>query len=153
MFQLLAATCSRGLASLSGVCRATARMVYVVLTSFILSQISCCTLKQSEMLPLCPKQLLRCWDMTPASVLPTPRCRSSPAHSPLFPFLPLSYWVLDLYIPFQWSGTPVCSQAVFCEILHLKVYSWCIHGERCTAHLATPSPSCLPLQSLFCFIF
>ena len=125
MFQLLAATCSRGLASLSGVCRATARMVYVVLTSFILSQISCCTLKRSEMLPLCPKQLLRCWDMTPASVLPTPRCRSSPAHSLLFSFLPSSYQVLCGSMYFFQVVRDFCSLSadILQDFLHLKIYS------------------------------
>ena len=125
MFQLLAATCSRGLASLSGVCRATARIVCVVLTSFILSQISCCTLKQREMLPLCPKQLLRCWDLTPASFLPTPRCRYSPAHSVLFSFLPSSYQVLCGSIYFFLVVRDFCSLSadVLQDFLHLKIYS------------------------------
>ena len=29
-------------------------------------------------------------------------------------------------------------------LLCLKVYSWCIHGERCTPHPPTPPPSCSP---------
>ena len=140
----------QGLASLSGVCRATARIVCVVLTSFILSQINCCTLKQREMLPLCPKQLLRCWDLTPASFLPTPRYRYSPAHSLLFSFLPSSYQVLCGSIYFFLVVRDFCSLSadVLQDFLHLKIYSWHIHGERCTPHPPIPPPSCLQIENL-----
>ena len=68
--QLPATVCSRGLASLSRVCKAVARIVCVVLTPFRRSQISCGTPQQPQMLALCPKQLPRCGDLTPASVPP-----------------------------------------------------------------------------------
>ena len=150
MFQLLAATCSRILASLPGVCRATARIVCVVLTSLILSQISCCTLKQHQTLLLCPKQLLRCWDLTPASVLPTPRCRSSPAHSLLFSFLPSSYQLLCGSIYFFLVARDSCSLSadVLQDFLHLMIYSWHILGERYTPHPLIPPPSCLQNENL-----
>ena len=92
---LLSATVhSRGLLSLSRVCRAVARIGFMDLTLFRLSQDSCCTLQQLQMLPLCSKQLLQCVNLTPAPVLPSLGCRSSPAHSSLFPYLPSFYWVL-----------------------------------------------------------
>ena len=34
------------------------------------------------------------------------------------------------------------SASVLNVLLCLKVYSWCIHGERCTSHPPTPQPSC-----------
>ena len=37
------------------------------------------------------------------------------------------------------------SAGVLNALLCLKVYSWCIHGERCTPHPSTPPPSCLSL--------
>ena len=118
MLQLPAAALSRGLASLSGVCMAGPRIVCVVLTPFSLSWICCFTLQQPQVLPHCPKQLPRCGDLTPASVLPPPRCRSSPAHSlSFFPSLlcPTEFCVV-LYILFHWSGTLACSQLVFHKI-------------------------------------
>ena len=54
-----------------------------------------------------------------------------------------------IYILFLWSGTPVLSQLVFCMHFCLKVYSWCIRGERCTPHPPTPPPSCSSLKSIF----
>ena len=38
-----------------------------------------------------------------------PGFRSSPAHSPLFPFLHPTKFCVHLYIPFQWSVTPAKS--------------------------------------------
>ena len=101
--QLPATVYSRGLASLSRVRRAAARIVRVVLTPFRRSQISCGTPQQPQMLALCPKQLPRCGDLTPASVPPPCGYRSSPAHSRLFSF---PSFCEDLYIPCWWSGTP-----------------------------------------------
>ena len=69
--------------------------------------------------PLCPKLLLLCGNLTPALVPSPTECRSSPTHSPNFPFL-LSFLLLSfvwIHIPFQWSGTPASSQLVLCEIL------------------------------------
>ena len=125
MLQLPAAALSRGLASLSGVCMAVARIVCVILTPFRLSWICCFTLQQPQILPLCPKQLLRSGDLTPASVLPPTRRRSSRAHSLIFfPSLlcPTEFCVV-LYILFHWSGTLARSQLVFHKIFCLKVCS------------------------------
>ena len=73
-----------------------ARILCVILIPFRLSQISCFTLQQRQMLHLCPKHLLQCGDLIPASVPPLLRCRSSPTHSPLFcyPFFVLPSFAL-----------------------------------------------------------
>ena len=55
--QLPTPVLSRGLASLSGVDMAVARIVCVIFIPFRLSQTSCFTLQQPQMLHLCPKQL------------------------------------------------------------------------------------------------
>ena len=136
-FQLPAPVPCRGPASLSGVCMAVARIVCVILTPFRLSWICCFTLQQPQILPLCPKQLLRCGDLTPASVLPPARRRSSCAHSLIFfPSLlcPTEFCVV-LYILFHWSGPPVHTQLVFC--MHVCV-SRCIPDvsmERDVLHI------------------
>ena len=54
-------------------------------------------------------------------------------------FLPLllnpTEFCVVLYILFHWSGTPVCSQLVFCmHFCVLKAYSWCIM-ERDVLHV------------------
>ena len=59
---------SRGLASLCGVQRAVVRIICVVLTTFRLSQISCFTLRQPQMLPFCPKQLPWIWGSHPCFI-------------------------------------------------------------------------------------
>ena len=43
------------------------------------------------------------------------------------------------------------SAGILQTLLCLKVYSWCIYGERCSPHLSTPLPSCSlpPLLNLF----
>ena len=59
---------ARELVSLSRVCRATARIVCVVLIPFSLSQVSFCTLQQLQMLLHCPQQFPWCgWGLTPVS--------------------------------------------------------------------------------------
>ena len=61
-----------------------------------------------------------------------PRYRSNPAHSLLFPSLPLSYWVVHgsiYYIPVV-RDSCLFSAGVLQDLLHLKMYSWCICGER-----------------------
>ena len=116
--QLPAASHSRGLASLPRVQRAAERIVCVVLTPFRLSQISCCILQQSQMLLLCPKQLPRYGDLTPASVSAQLRCsRVNPDHPPSsFSLLAcLTKFCVGLCIPFWSSGSPACSQLVFCK--------------------------------------
>ena len=55
-----------------------------------------------------------------------------------------AHWVLHVSIyPFlvarySWPLSAGVLQALLCQ----KVYSWCIHGERCTPHPPTPLPSC-----------
>ena len=61
------------------------------------------------------RQLPLYGDGTPAPVPPPAEGRSSVTNTPVFPLVPLSYRVyVVLYILFHWSGTPVCSQLVFC---------------------------------------
>ena len=75
-------------------------------------------LQQPEMPPLCPRLLVWCGDLTPASV-PLPSELQVQSHSLSFSssFLHPSEVCLNLYIPFQWSWTPAISQLVLCEIL------------------------------------
>ena len=81
-----------GHVSLSRVCRALARIVCVVLTLFKLSQISCLTLRQPQMLPFHPNQFHQMQESLPSSSPPTPGHRSGPAGSlPPSPFLLSSY--------------------------------------------------------------
>ena len=65
----------------------------------------------------------------------------TPLLSPLFPS---SYWVLSASIYSFLVGRYSCplSAGVLQGLLCLKVYSWCIHGERCAPHSRTPPPSC-----------
>ena len=65
-----------------------------------------------------------------------------------FPLVPSSYRVLLdslYYFPLLRYSCPL-SAGVLHALLCLKVYTWCIHGERCTPHPPTPPPSCSPLQ-------
>ena len=74
---------------------------------------------------------------------------SSPRHRVLvtllfFPLVSWSYWVLrDSVYSFQLIrySCPLLA-GVLHAVLHLKVYSWCIRGERCTPCPHTPLPSC-----------
>ena len=61
-----------------------------------------------------------------------PRRRSNPAHSLHFPSLPLSYWVVrgSLYSFPEARDSCLVSASVLQGLLHLKMYSWCICGER-----------------------
>ena len=112
-----AAVLSRGLVSLSGVYKAGERIVHVILIPFRLSQISSYTLQKPQMLPLFPKQLPQCRDLTPASGPPPPR--ASPGLLALFFFslLPSSYRVLcgTIYY-FLVVRCSACSQMIFCRI-------------------------------------
>ena len=86
-FQLPAITHSRVLMSLSGVCRAVARIVCVGCHSIQAVPDELLHSPRAQILPLYPKQLPRSGDLTPTSVPLLPGCRSSPAHSSSF-FLP-----------------------------------------------------------------
>ena len=111
----------RGLASLSRVCRAVARIVCVIRIPFNCHR-SAASLSNS----------LKCFSSVPNNCpgLGTdpyfsppshscPRCRSCPAHPPLL-FSLLSFilpsFCISLYIIFQWSGIPAHSQLVFFKI-------------------------------------
>ena len=68
-----------------------------------------------------------------------------------FPLVPWSYWVLHgsmFPFPLVRYSCPL-SAGILHALLCLKVYSWCIHGERCAPCPPTPPPSC----SLHWFIF
>ena len=123
---------------------APAKIVIVILIPFRLSQISCFTLKCFPIVPNnCPNVAI--W--TSASVPPPTKGRSSPNNSPLFLLLPSSYRPLhgSIYsfplVRYSWLLSAGILQALLC----LKVYSRCIHGERCTPHPPTPQPSVLSL--------
>ena len=71
-----------------------------------------------------------------------------------FSLVPSSYWVLHGSIySFPWVrySWPL-SAGVLHALLCLKLYSWCIHGERCTPSPPAPPSTCssntFPLTSL-----
>ena len=83
------------------------------------------------------------WEV--ASVTPYPRYWSSPTHSPpFFLFLPSSYQVFHVSIysfPLVKDSCQLSASALW-DPLHLKMYSWCICGERSTPYPPVPPPSC-----------
>ena len=95
------------------------------------------------------KQLPQCGDQTPASVPPPIKVRSSPTNSPL---VPSSYCFLHGSVcsfPKVKYSCPL-SARVPLAFLCVKVYFWCICGERCTPHSPTPPPFCFtPAQFNF----
>ena len=131
------------LGDLSGVCMAAARIVGVILIPFKLSQISF-TLS------------IRCFSSHPKSCpdvgikpllqFPHP-LRAGPVLLTLltllfFPLLPSSYWILhgSIYsFPVVRYSCPLLA-CVLQALLCLKVYSWCIRGERCTSTSTYSSP-------------
>ena len=151
--QLPAAASARGPASLSRVCMAVARTVWFSFhlgchrSALLLSALNISCLTQT-IAPMCGSD--------PASFPPPTEGRSSPSDTPVFP--PSSR--MDLYMCVCVGGSiysftlvrsscPL-SAGVLRALLCLKVYSWCIHGERCTPCPPTPPPSC-SLLSLFWF--
>ena len=87
----------------------------------------------------------------PASVSPLAEGRLSPTNTPVFPPSSLSYQVLhgSMYSFLLVRYTCPFSAGVLPALLCLKVYSWGIHGERCTPHPPTPLPSCSPELAIF----
>ena len=68
-----------------------------------------------------------------------------------FPLVPSSYRVLcgsKYSLPLV-RYSCLLSADVLHALLCLKVYSWCICGERCTPCPPTPPPSCSPLWNIF----
>ena len=91
------------------------------------------------------RQLPRCGDRTPLLLFPhQPRAGPVLLTLLLFPLVPSSYRVLHGSIYSFPLGRCSCllSAGVLHALLCLKVYSWCIHGERCTPHPPIPPPSC-----------
>ena len=82
---------------------------------------------------------------------PTSEGRSSPSNTPVFPpssFIPLSFaWFCTSFLLLR-SSCPL-SAGVQHALLCLKVYSWCISGERCTQRPPTPPPSCSLYWKIF----
>ena len=121
----------------------------LILIPFRLPQISCFTfsLKCFSDSDNCPAVGIRRLLQFPLS----PRAGPVLLTLLFFPLVPLSYWVLcgSIYsFPLVRSSCPL-SAVVLHALLCLKVYSWCIHGERCTPCQPTPLPSCSPMVSIW----
>ena len=150
--QLPAAVPSRAPASLSGACMAAARTVWFSL--YLGCHRSAASLSGFNISPL-TQTIARCGDQTPASVPLPGQGRSSPNDTPVFPpsslVLPSFAW---FYVFFSTGHSFLLSvsAAVLHALLCLKVYFWCIHGERYTPHSHTSLPSCF-LPRLFFFFF
>ena len=90
------------------------------------------------------RQLPQCGDQTLASVPPPAKGRSSSSNTSLFPhssfILPSFVW----FYTFLSTGQVLLSTLSWCSACTSvsEVYSWCIHGERCTPSPPTPLPSC-----------
>ena len=115
----------------------------LILILFRLPQISCFTLS----LKCFSCYSDSCPDMGIGHLLQFPRpLRAGPVLLTLlfFPLVPLSYQVLrgSMYSFPLVRSSCLLSAGVLHVLLCLKVYSWCIHGERCTSHPPTPQPSC-----------
>ena len=115
----------------------------LILIPFRLLQISCFTLRLkcfSSDSDNCPTVGIR-----PLLQFPHP-LRAGPVLLTLliFPLVPASYWVLcgSIYSFPQVRYSCPLSAGVLHLLLCLKVYSWCICGERCTPCPHTAPPSC-----------
>ena len=144
---------SRRPVTLSGICMAVARTVWF---SFHLdchrSAVSLSVLN----IFLWLRQLPRYRDRIPASVPPPAKGRSSPTNTPVFPLVPSSYWVLcgSMYPFLLVRHSCPLSAGVLLALLCLKLYFWCIRGERWTPCPPTPLPSCsLPAWVFSFFLF
>ena len=130
----------------------------LILIPFSLPQISCFTLSLkcfSSDSDNCP-----CMGMGPLLQFPhLPRAGPVLLTLLFFCLVPPSYRVLhgSIYsFPLVRYSCPL-STGVLHALLCLKVYSWCIRGERCTPRPPTPPPSCsllpLVLNTIFSEIF
>ena len=138
--QLPAVVPSRGPVSLSGAHMAAARTVWF---SFHLGCHRSAVCLSAFIFLLWLRQLPRCGDWTPASVPPPAKGRSILTLL-FFPLVPSSYWVShgSIYsLPLVRYSCQL-SACVLHALLCLKVYSWCICGERHAPHPPTPLPSC-----------
>ena len=142
--QLSATAPSRGPVSLSRVCMAVARTVWF---SFRLGcHRSAVSLSALNVSPL-TQTVAPVWatvEIGPLLQFHHPARKGPVLILLFFPLVPSSYQVLHGSI----SSFPLIrysyllSAAVLHAFLCLKLYSWCICGERCTLHLSTPLPSC-----------
>ena len=144
---LPAAVPSRGPVSLSRVCMAVTRTIWF---SFHLScHRSTVSLSALNVSPL-SQTIAPLWGTVP----PPTKGRSNLTNTLVFP--PTSFILRSfvLFYVFFFSFFPLgrysylLSAGVLHALLFLKVYSWCIHGERCTPQPLTPPPSCSPLWFL-----
>ena len=90
------------------------------------------------------RRLSWCGDWTMLQFPHSPRAGLDLITLLFFPLAPWSYWVLcgSIY-SFPVVRYPcLLSAGVLQALLCLKVYSWCIRGERCTPRPASPLPSC-----------
>ena len=146
--QLPAVVPSRRLAFLSGKCMAAARTVWFSFhLGFHRSAVSLSALNVSPL----TQTIAPVWGSDPCFSFPqAPRAGSVLLTLLFSPLVPLSYRVLcgSLYSFLLVMYSCLLSAGVLPAFLYLKVYSWCILGERCI-HLPTP-PSC---SSLNCWCF
>ena len=119
---------------------------YLILIPFRLPQISCFTLSLkcfSSDSDNCPAVGIRLLLQFPHPL------RAGPILLTLlfFPLVPLSYLNLcgSIYSFPLVRHSCLLSAGVLHALLCLKVYSWCVHGERWTPCLPTPLSSCSPL--------
>ena len=120
--QLPDTMCSRGLASLSGLCRAAARIVFVILTPFKLSQISCCTLYSPTLFPFV---LNNCCAVGVWALLQFPHPLGSGPVLLTLLFFPSSILPSSVCIRiFLSSGQGLLPNlsCILWDLLHLKVY-------------------------------
>lgn len=118
-----------------------------VLTPFRLSQTSCITPWQPQMLPFSPIQLVQMWGSLLCFSFQVVPAR--PPGTGLIPLtllflLPSSYQVVHGSIYFFPVVRETCqySAGALWQLLPLKMYSWCTLGERYIPHSSTPLPSC-----------
>ena len=142
--QLPASAPSRGPASLSGVCMTAARTVWSCHKSAVsLSALKCFSSDPDN----CP-------DVGFGPLLQFPHWqKAGPVLLTLlfFPLVPLSYWVLrgSIYsFPLVRYFCPLAA-GVLHALLCLKMYSWCVCGERCAPCPPTPLPSCSHVFKIF----
>ena len=118
----------------------------LILIPFRLPQISCFTLS----LKCFSSDSDNCPDVGIRPLLQFPHLpRAGPVLLTLLfsHLVPSSYWVLSGSIysfPLVRHSCPF-SAGVLHALLCLKVYSWCIRGERCTPCPPIPLPSCSPV--------
>ena len=143
--QLPAAAPFRGPAFLPSICMAAARTVWF---SFHLGcHISAVSLSALNVSPL-TQTIALLWIGPLLQFLHLLRVGPVLLTLLFFPLVPSSYRVLggSIYsFPLVRSSCRL-SAGVLYALLCLKVYSWCIHGKRCTPCPLTPLPSCSPAQ-------